>query len=180
MILFSCLPFSALSLCHAGLVSFRKRSYLCWLSVGKSSHSSQWQPPSPLSQFRGDLWWGWQGLPATRLGWVLLGCGRHSSVTACEHESHLLIFSSAPLFSYSQLRKGGENAFGHWPIYCYITYSITSFQYDRSQSSAALKMPLKFFVNALTEVTNFKKKHEKRAQQFKIWVSYFIVFVLGR
>lgn len=120
------------------------------------------------------------GLPATRLGWVLLGCGRHSSVTACEHESHLLIFSSAPLFSYSQLGKGGENAFGHWLIYCYITYSITFFQYDRSQSSAALKMPLKFCVNALTEVTNFKKKHEKQARQFKIWVSYFIIFLLGR
>lgn len=37
-----------------------------------------------------------------------------------------------------------KNAFGCWLIYCYITY-CTIFRYDRSQSSGALKMPLKSF-----------------------------------
>lgn len=147
MILFSYLPFSAHSLCHAGLIYLGKRGHLCWLSVGKSSQTV-WQPPSRLSQFRGDLWWGWQGCLQPGLGGCCWVWGRHSLVTACEHERYL-IFSSAPLLSYSQLEKGRENAFGHCP---YTVVSLTVwlfFQCVRSQSSAASKMPLESFLSKL-------------------------------
>lgn len=55
------------------------------------------------------------GLAALRVtgpGRLLLGGGRRSSVTSCEHEGHRsLIFSPAPLLSYSHLGKGGEKSF---------------------------------------------------------------------
>lgn len=55
---------------------------------------------------------GLAALPVTRPGQLLWGGGRHSSVTGCEHEGHhSLVFSPAPLLSYSQSGKNGEECF---------------------------------------------------------------------
>lgn len=134
------MPFSALPLHHAGLVSLGKRSHSSCLAVGKSSCTIQ-QPPCPPPWFTGHLWWGWQSCLRPGRGVR----GRHSSITICQCKGRpWLIFSPAPLLSYSQLRKDGENAFGHWLMYVF-SLTVQFFQYNRSPNSPALKMPLKSF-----------------------------------
>lgn len=147
------MPFSALPVCHAGLISLSKRSHLYWPSVGKSSQTSR-QPPCP------PLWFRVQreplvglarlaGLPVTKPGRLLLGSGKQSSVRVCEHKGHpFLIFSPAPLLSYSRLGKGGENAFGHWLMHCYITY-CTIFSVRQEPKFGSLEDASEIFLSKL-------------------------------
>lgn len=131
LILISYLPFSALPLCHAGLISRGKRSHLCWLSVGKSFYSSQCQPPSLVPVQRGPVV-GLRELPATGPGWVVPWCERHSLVTACEHERHFLI--SSALFAFMQpIRKGWRKCF--WILLHHLQYDFFSVWQESQFSS---------------------------------------------
>lgn len=103
-----------------------------------------------------DPLWGLVGQPATMPRWLLLGGEGHSSITSSEHGEHpFLIFSPAPLLSYSQL--GGarveKNAFGCWLIYCYIAF----WTFFSRPTGAKVQQPKNLFIRALTEVTGFKK-----------------------
>lgn len=151
------MPFLGLLLCHTGLISVSKRRHLLWLLVGKSSSTSQ-QLPCSLCQFRGDPWWGWQHCLWPGQGNCCGVVGDTLQSQAVSMKNITLSSSHQPLcFHIASQERMEKNAFRPWLMYCSITY-CTIFQYNRSQSSAAFKMPLKSFFKAWTEVTYLKKK----------------------
>lgn len=92
---------------------------------------------------------GLAGLPATRPGRLLLGSGRHSSITSSEHEGHpFLIFLPAPLLSYSQLGKGGEKCF--WTLADVLLYHLLyNFSVRQEPKFSSLENASEIFLSKL-------------------------------